>query len=112
MEQEDFFVNNNGLRIRRCCASCIHKDYTENENYRKCKIHKVDVVPSEVCEEYEPHPKCIDEGGSRGVVRKKHFIDYLTEKLAEPEVPGMKKNTPFSVEREYREKFGSPYLDF
>ncbi len=110
MDNEEFFVNNNGLRMRRCCASCIHKDYTESVNYRTCKIHKVDVVPSEVCESYETDPKYMDEGGSLGQVRTKHFIDYLTERLLEPEVPGVKKPTPFSVEKEYTEKYGSPYV--
>lgn len=108
MEKEEFFINNNGMRMRRCCASCEHKGYTMNENYRKCKIHDIDVIPSDVCDSYSVNPKCMDEGGNFGTVRKKHFIDYLTEKQLEPEVVGVRKPTPFLIEKEYRQKFGNP----
>ena len=108
MEKEDCIVNNHGLRIMKCCASCEFKEYTGSDGFRHCKLHDVHVRPSDLCESFAILPSCMDEGAGKGVVRKKHFIDYLTDKLSEPDVPGVRKPTPFSIEKEYKEKFGNP----
>lgn len=54
--QEDRFEwvrNEQGIRVKKCCASCAHKDLTRALSKRYCSICGKNVEPIDVCESWE-----------------------------------------------------------
>ena len=45
--------NEQGIRVKKCCASCAHKDLTRALSKRYCSICGKNVDPIDVCESWE-----------------------------------------------------------
>lgn len=45
--------NEQGIRVKKCCASCAHKDLTRAISKRYCSISGGYVDPLDVCESWE-----------------------------------------------------------
>ena len=45
--------NEYGIKVKRCCASCIHKDLTRAVSKRYCKMNGECIEPLHVCESWE-----------------------------------------------------------
>ena len=45
--------NEQGIRVKKCCASCAHKDLTRALSKRYCSICGKNVEPIDVCESWE-----------------------------------------------------------
>ncbi len=45
--------NEQGIRVKKCCASCAHKDLTRAVSKRYCSICGKSVDPLDVCESWE-----------------------------------------------------------
>ena len=57
--------NDQGIRVKKCCASCAHKDLTRAVSKRYCSISGVCVDPLNVCESWEMS----DQMKSAGLLR-------------------------------------------
>ena len=42
-------VNPDGIRVKRCCASCAFQDLTRAKSLRRCTKHHRNVRPLNVC---------------------------------------------------------------
>lgn len=45
--------NDYGIKVKRCCASCIHKDLTRAVSKRYCKMNGEYIEPLHVCDSWE-----------------------------------------------------------
>ena len=69
MNEREFEENVFGLRVKRCCASCGHKEMSQTEEKRHCLKHKVTVSPSGVCREWIMSEGLKGAGCAKGDVR-------------------------------------------
>lgn len=53
IEKGKWARNEHGIRVRRCSASCIHKDLTRAVSKRYCMVNEKYVEPLHVCESWE-----------------------------------------------------------
>lgn len=71
--------NANGIDIKPCCASCIHKKF-KNEERRYCDAGEGDIYPSDCCSLYKMRVEFYEAAGDRkkqGRVRKKAWLDWI-----------------------------------
>ena len=48
----DVVENSYGVRVKRCCASCAHKDVTRLMTLRRCTRLHENVRPGDVCKDW------------------------------------------------------------
>lgn len=52
MEGFEFVVNSNGVRIKKCCASCENKVCTNHTDFRKCTLNGKKVTNDFLCRDW------------------------------------------------------------
>ena len=62
------------IHVRKCCASCAHKDLTRAVSARYCSVHDKNVKPCDYCKEWRLSEQLKNAGNALGKV-KRH--DYL-----------------------------------
>ena len=62
-------TNGYGIRIKRACMSCAHKDYTRSRKLRLCCVTLKKVSQYHVCEKWTLSEQLERAGCSGGVVR-------------------------------------------
>ena len=81
MEKFLFLLNQNKLRIKKCCASCIFKtDSTKpvTDRRRWCKTHRMTVMNDDYCNSWHMSEEMeMAGGGEPGQVRKPEYIQYF-----------------------------------
>ena len=80
MKKEDYKVNQNKLRVKKCCASCIFKDKdgTSSDNKRWCKSKRMTVLKDECCGDWMISQEMdMAGGGEPGRVKKADFIHWF-----------------------------------
>ena len=115
-ETEKIALNSHGLRIKKCCASCIHK-YVEEDGSRACPIIDEYVKSDHLCEHWAMDYNTSQAGVCRGRVHKKEYLMFaLAIRLGEgAEALNAKKRGEIapeprsitSIRREYEEDYGS-----
>ena len=89
----EFVKNSHGVRIKKCCASCLHHRSGTKDDYRLCNItqmeHSIDYLCANDWKMMWPGnpPKQgrlnLDNAGKGGGrVKKKSYLIYRTEKSA------------------------------
>ena len=116
---ENTVLNPCGLRVKKCCASCINK-YIEEEGLRACPVIDEYVEQNHVCEQWAMDYNTSQAGVCRGRVHKKEYLMFaLAIRLDEAAVAlkAKKKGEPApeprsneSIRREYEEDYGSTVL--
>ena len=72
-----FKKNEYGIRIRLCCASCIHKA-EHMEQTRKCTLFDSKVFPDGLCSSYKVHPRYLNVGSTpEGRIKRKEWMDFF-----------------------------------
>ena len=71
--------NSHGIEIKKCCASCKHKDLTRLLSARFCSLHQKKVKPREGCKQWEMSEQMQAAGLSGGKVKKKEYLKYVME---------------------------------
>jgi len=66
-----------GIEVKRCCASCEHKDATRLMNSRWCKKHERKVKADGVCSLWAMSRGLCRAGLSQGDVRDKDTKEVL-----------------------------------
>lgn len=77
---KEFFKNRFGCSIVKCCASCKHKQYDNNN--RKCEIDGSAVRPDYLCSDRWEMSDKLDNAGKGGgkVKRREYLMSVLSDK--------------------------------
>lgn len=107
--------NQHGIEVKKCCASCKHKDLTRLVLARYCSQHHEKVKPRECCEQWEISEQMQAAGSAGGKVKKKSYLKYVLE-VREDESLADQLGIKFphksieQIRRDYEEKNGSIYV--
>ena len=66
-----YVVNENGISVKKCCASCRFKKNIRLMTMRLCTKRKMQVEPDFVCSHWEMSEGLLSAGNGLGVVRDK-----------------------------------------
>ena len=75
--------NEQGVLVKRCCASCTHKDLTSMRSKRRCKIRDCDVKSCNVCSLWQMSKQVRVAGQGMGMIKRKEYLMYLMEQRME-----------------------------
>ena len=107
-----FQKNRNGIRVRKCCASCMFADH-DRKFLRICKMGEGIVDGQYLCDRYIMKASFYDfGGGDPGHVRKLEWIQYLSRvRVREYDAGVMPKDAkPLSqIIADYETQHGSRY---
>lgn len=104
-----------GVVIKKCCASCAHKELGKNEEQRICMKGEGEVPKNYLCEDWEMAEnlkkiKLVE----RGHVKKPHYIAWQKKELSR--IAESVQNTKEKVlalttmPERYEDEFGSRYM--
>lgn len=118
-EVENTVLNPCYLRVKKCCASCIHKQI-ENDGSRVCPLNDKYVEPNEVCENWAMDYNTSQAGVCRGRIHQKEYLMFaLAIRLGEgvEALRAKKKGEPApepklieEIRYEYERDYGSTIL--
>ena len=83
MEKKNYKLNQNKLRVKKCCASCMHKDLEGNltdcvNHIRWCSKNRMTVLNDECCEDWKINREIdMAGGGEPGRVKKAEYITWF-----------------------------------
>ena len=108
--------NSHGIEIKKCCASCKHKDLTRLLSARFCSLHQKKVKPREGCKQWEMSEQMQAAGLSGGKVKKKEYLKYVLdvredESLADQLKIQFPHKSISQIRREFEAKNGSIYVE-
>jgi hypothetical protein len=107
--------NEHGIEVKKCCASCKHKDLTRLLSARFCSLHQKKVKPREGCKQWEMSEQMQAAGSSGGKVKKKAYLQYVMsvrddESLADQLKIQFPHKSIEQIRRDFEEKNGSIYV--
>ena len=107
--------NQHGIEVKKCCASCKHKDLTRLVLARYCSQHHEKVKPRECCEQWEMSEQMEAAGSGRGKVKKKAYLKYVLdvredESLADQLGIKFPHKSIEQIRKDFEEKNGSIYV--
>lgn len=73
----DYCRNAFGIEVKKCCASCAHKDLTRAVTKRYCTEHEQGVNPCNVCSLWRMSAQLKVAGMTSGRVKRKEYLTYL-----------------------------------
>lgn len=113
MKRIEFTKNHFGISVKKCCASCAYKEQSRLITKRRCTKSGRDVRPCYLCDCWKMDEKTKAAGKSRGLVKRKEYLDYYRCVRIEEEM-GIPCE-PFSVEKireQFEENYGvSPFVN-
>ena len=119
MKKVKTVLNPCGLRVKKCCASCINK-LVDNDGMRLCPIHDTFVESNHVCKKWQMDYNTSQAGVCRGRVHKKEYLMFaLAIRLGEgvealkakkQGKPEPESRTIESIRREYEKDYGETIL--
>ena len=107
--------NQHGIEVKKCCASCKHKDLTRLVLARYCSQHHEKVKPRECCEQWEISEQMQAAGSGGGKVKKKAYLKYVLdvredESLADQLGIKFPHKSIGQIRKDFEEKNGSIYV--
>ena len=107
--------NQHGIEVKKCCASCKHKDLTRLVLARYCSQHHEKVKPRECCEQWEMSEQMEAAGSGGGKVKKKAYLKYVLdvredESLADQLGLKFPHKSIGQIRKDFEEKNGSIYV--
>ena len=75
MKKVKTVLNPCGLRVKKCCASCINK-LVDNDGMRLCPIHNLFVESGHVCKKWKMDYNTSQAGVCRGRVHQKEYLMF------------------------------------
>lgn len=114
--RDDMVMNANGVLIKKCCASCKHKEYSKLGD-RICMKGEGEVPKDYCCRDWCMSENCNSfKLGEKGRTKKPHYIKWLniqvSEIVASPSITDakIKQNMIEALPAKYEKIFGSRYL--
>ena len=116
-EKPKYVLNQQGLRVRKCCASCMHKTETTSDKYRECLKHGIIVSPGDVCNDWMMSKPLRMAMKSEGRIKRIDYLMFvLNVRQSEWEAHDQGLDvTPVSAEQlrtEFEQEHGSIYINF
>lgn len=116
MEVKVFYTfNKNGVRIKKCCASCKSKEIGKKEDERICMKGEGQVTKDYVCEDWSIS-ETIDNIKMEGfgAVKKPHYIRWMRREIAliadSPSISQSQKNMLIQqLPKRYENEHGKRY---
>ena len=71
-------LNQHGIVIKKCCASCQHKK-VENDGSRTCQLMELKVEQKFKCPKWEPAEHFAQAGSSKGRVKRREYLMFVFE---------------------------------
>ena len=112
-----FTKNSEFISVKKCCASCVFKGYTNDLAMRRCKLHHADVEPQDVCRQWQMNDQ-MKRAGTRGDgrVKRKEYLMFLmsvreAEWLAEVQGQKVQEMSIEEIRAEFEQKHGSIYFE-
>ena len=107
--------NEHGIEVKKCCASCKHKDLTRLLSARFCSLHQKKVKPREGCKQWEMSEQMQAAGSAGGKVKKKAYLQYVLEVREDESLADQLKiqfphKSLEQIRKDFEEKNGSIYV--
>ena len=107
--------NQHGIEVKKCCASCKHKDLTRLVLARYCSQHHEKVKPRECCKQWEISEQMQAAGSAGGKVKKKAYLQYVLEVREDESLADQLKiqfphKSLEQIRKDFEEKNGSIYV--
>jgi hypothetical protein len=108
-----YYINENGVRIKKCCASCQFAACTSNIDARLCQQGEGNVSPKFVCYSWQIKDEYSDISlRGDGRIRTQQYIQWLSAQRIYEKNHGIKPREVRELEREYVKEFKVPkYLN-
>lgn len=104
---KEFFKNEFGVNIVKCCASCKHKEFGKTGT-RVCTNGEGEVKPSYLCSDWEMSERLAKAGKGGGPVKKARYLQYVLN-YEQPKEP--QYHVPLkAIRAEYEKLYGSIYI--
>ena len=71
-------LNQHGIVIKKCCASCQHKT-VENDGTRICQLMQLKVQQKFKCQKWQPAESFSQAGSSKGKVKRREYLMFVFE---------------------------------
>ena len=107
---EEFTRNQHGVQIRKCCASCQHKMYSDDDELRCCALTNCEHLRCHLCEDWRLARGFKKAGNSGGMIKRVEYLEFLADIRAKET-----KDEQRSIEdirAEFEKEHGSIYLKF
>ena len=111
MKKAKFTLNDFGVRIKKCCASCEWEDATRLQTKRRCTRLKKDVCPCDCCLKWEMSRKMREVRKSVGQIKRREYQLYLLQIRAREMEEGVEEGRDvMDIRAEFESQYGSIYL--
>lgn len=111
MKKSKFAMNEWGVRIKMCCASCEWMDATRLQTKRRCTKRRKGVRPCDCCPKWVMSHKMMDVRKSEGKIKRREYQLFLL-KIREQEMLEGKEDgrDVMELRAEFESQYGSVYL--
>ena len=108
--------NAHGCKIKKCCASCQHKDVA-NDGTKVCSLILEKVEQKSKCKKWKMVDSLKNAGKGGGKVKRKEYLIYVQEVRSSENddikygiITEQERKTLGEIRRMFTEKFGSIYV--
>lgn len=113
MKKKDFTLNIFGVRIKKCCASCVWKDATRLQTRRRCTKQRKDVSPGHCCKHWDLNRHMMEVRKSVGNIKRREYQLYLLKIREEEMRSGTEAERSIEeIRAEFERLYGSIYINF
>ena len=108
--------NDFGIRVRKACMSCVHKDCTRLHGTRFCLEHHKDVGRREVCKQWQMSQQLKVAGKGDGRIKRRDYLAYLASIRQDEEAArllgmAIPARTVETIRTEFEQEHGSIYIN-
>ena len=113
MKKAKFTLNDFGVRIKKCCASCVWEDATRLQTKRRCTKLKKDVCPSDYCPKWAMSQQMMEVRKSVGQIKRREYQLYLLKIREEEMKKGVEEGRDIEeIRAEFQSLYGSIFINF
>lgn len=113
MKKTKFTLNDFGVRIKKCCASCVWEDATRLQTKRRCTKLKKDVCPSDCCPKWAMSQQMMEVRKSVGQIKRREYQLLLLHIREREMEDGVEEGRDvMDIRAEYESQYGSIYINF
>ena len=113
-------LNTQGIGIKKCCGSCMHKRVTD-EGLRLCRKHRMYVYKTNCCKDWRMDRRLDKHVVRWGKLKSSEYLKYVAkirimenQRIKEAEAKGftltmLKIET---IQKRYKKLYGDIFMDF
>ncbi len=113
MKETKFTLNNFGVRIKLCCASCEWKVATRLQTKRSCTKKGKDVSPCDCCKHWTLSQQMMEVRKSVGQIKRREYQLFLLQIREREMKEGVEEGRDvMDIRAEFECQYGSIYINF